>query len=63
MIFKVETKRSGKGCHQFYDKRNGFNFRRRDMKPSGQAYFVCCKDNCPPKILKPFEAKFVEFRK
>ena len=43
IIFKVEKKKTGRICHQFYDQRNGFKYRRKTLKPTGQAYFVCCE--------------------
>ena len=50
ILFKVEKKKTGRICHQFYDQRNGFKYHRKTLKPTGQAYFVCCEKNCNAKI-------------
>ena len=57
ILFKVEKKKTGRICHQFYDQRNGFKYRRKTLKPTGQAYFVCSKKSHILKLRQTVEWK------
>ena len=41
----VTIKRNGKLCHSFHS--NDYVYRRKEVKASGVAYFVCTVDKCP----------------
>ena len=46
--FVITIKRSGKLCHSFHS--NNYVYRRKEVKASGVAYFVCAVDRCPMRL-------------
>ena len=51
----VVTKRTGKIAHQFTDSQ--YVFRRKCVKPSGRASFICSVIDCPVKMHAKYESK------
>ena len=46
--FVITIKRNGKLCHSFHS--NDYVYRRKEVKASGVAYFVCTVDKCPMRL-------------
>eukprot|EP00088_Acartia_fossae_P051498 TRINITY_DN5784_c0_g1_i4.p1 TRINITY_DN5784_c0_g1~~TRINITY_DN5784_c0_g1_i4.p1 ORF type:complete len:566 (-),score=92.42 TRINITY_DN5784_c0_g1_i4:448-2145(-) len=57
LSFHCVTLHTGRICHYFYDSTNGFKYRRKGVKKSGQAYFVCCINKCKAKMIAKYENK------
>ena len=48
--FVITIKRNGKLCHSFHS--NDYVYRRKEVKASGVAYFVCTVDKCPMRLQR-----------
>ena len=53
--FMIITKRTGKIAHQFIDGQ--YVFHRKNVHPSGKAFFICSVKGCPVKLQAKYESK------
>ena len=51
----IITKRTGKIAHQFIDRQ--YVFHRKNIKPSGKAFFICSVKGCPVKLQAKYQNK------
>ena len=51
----VVTKSTGKIAHQFTDSQ--YVFMRKNVHPSGKAFFHCSVKDCPVKLHAKYESK------
>ena len=51
--FNVITKTTGKICHQFSDSK--YVYRRKTVKNSGAAYFICVETSCPVRMAAKYD--------
>ena len=54
---EVERKKTGKINHFYLDNNFGARFRKKEVKESGQGYFICMKEGCTARITVKYEDK------
>ena len=53
--FIITIKNNGKICHSYAS--NNYVYRRKEVKASGVAYFICNVDGCPMKLHAKYSDK------